>query len=94
MLNYVYLLPISIQMYQKVSVLIQILILESRVFLILLANRASTKQILLAQQEIHWPRATWPVLISNPESSQKHFWATSPQKNITSQLNSLWGNFY
>ena len=29
-----------------------------------MANRASAKQILLAQQEIHWPRDTGPVLIS------------------------------
>ena len=35
-------------------------------FKILLANWASAKQILLAQQEIHWQRASGPVLISTP----------------------------
>ena len=67
---------------QNVSVLIKILTLiysvamhkltlnhvnEKEGFRILLANRASAKQILLAQQEIHWPRASGPVLISTPE---------------------------
>ena len=36
-------------------------------FKILLADQASAKQILLAQQEIHWPRANGPVLISTPD---------------------------
>ena len=36
-------------------------------FKILLANRGSTKQILLAQQEIHWQQASGPVLISTPD---------------------------
>ena len=39
-------------------------------FEILLANRASATQILLAQQEIHWPRASEPVLISTPGQCQ------------------------
>ena len=43
---------------------------QKKGFKILLANRASAKQILLAQQEIHWPRASGPVLISTPGLSQ------------------------
>ena len=39
---------------------------QKKGFKILLANRASAKQILLAQQEIHLPRASGPVLISTP----------------------------
>ena len=35
-------------------------------FKISLDNRASTKQILLAQQEIHWPQASGPLLILTP----------------------------
>ena len=33
----------------------------------LLANRASSKGILLARRQIYWPRATGPVLISTPD---------------------------
>ena len=36
---------------------------QKKGFKILLANRASAKQILLAQQEIHWPKSSGPVLI-------------------------------
>ena len=42
-------------------------------FKILLANRASAKQILLAQQEIHWPWASGLVLISTPGMFISHY---------------------